>query len=130
MNRLSVSSLSKAHQLQKNSVSISEEINSICKHTQEFRKRKMEKYYKVLAECVNFIKGKSFANETECLYEFDVILLSDDTDECLEFVMRKLREHLLDVAKVNSRTIFISWKFSELHNDYLKFSANSNDNVN
>jgi hypothetical protein len=91
------------------------------------KRDKLNKYYnKIFKKCWDTIKSANKSGFTDIDYEIPKFseYIGYNCKDCISFIKAKCDEQKLDVVKINSRVINISWK------DLEKKINNVNNNVN
>lgn len=76
------------------------------------KREKLQKYYEsILKKCWETIKSANKSGFTDITYEIPKYseYIGYSCKECIEYLKKKLEEQKFDIAKLNSRTISISW---------------------
>ena len=96
---------------------------NLMKKIIEKREKKLDIYIKYYSECCDAIIEKDELNE---IYMFFTIpdtpevldcFAIHDYKKCIEYISTKLRKQYFDTYIINSKTLFVTWKFSELHKE-------------
>lgn len=98
--------------------SVKMEVDDLLRINKERRERKIKLYRKILRDCIMKIKIDDEMRKTDTFFKVDEIVYGHpeyDMDECIEYLIIELKHFLFDVFRYSSNTIFISWKFTELH---------------
>jgi len=104
-----------------NKKTIKMEVEDIIKTKKERRENKLRLYRENLKDCIRIIKTKDEMRFTDMVFDINKIEYGHpeyDCEECVDYVIIELRNFGFDVKKMkNSETsIFVSWKYLELHN--------------
>jgi hypothetical protein len=76
------------------------------------KRDKLEKhYYNIYKKCCETIKSANKSSFTDINYEIPQFSehIGYNCDECIDFLKKRLEEQKLDISRINSRTINISW---------------------
>jgi hypothetical protein len=99
------------------------------------KREKLQKYYfGIFKKCCETIKSANKSGFTEIIYEIPKFSehIGYSCKECIEYLKNKLQKQDLDVTKINSRTICISWglledKLKEKEKEVEKKNTNINN---
>jgi hypothetical protein len=99
-------------------------IQTIIKNKEKKRKELLEIYVKYYDNCLKKIEYANHLNKTDLLYSVDAFipeLIEYKSQNCIEYIIKKLKENYFDVCIVDKKTIFITWL-------YLEINTNTNTN--
>lgn len=107
--------------------SVKNEVEELLRINKERRENKIKLYRCILRNCIRKIKTDDAVRKTDTFFKVDEIMYGHpeyDRDECIEYITIELKKFLFDVFQIQRNTIFISWKYTELHK-HSQFFSNS-----
>lgn len=128
LNNLTKSNLRPAGDIDLNSICVatSNDIiqnftsGDLIKTRNEKRKKLLEEYQNIYRVCLEKIKKQDPLFITDIIFEVPDIIYSNadyKSENCLEYIEKKLNDMYIDTYRLSSNSIFITWKFIELHKE-------------
>lgn len=111
--------------------SVKKEVDDLMRINKERREHKIKLYRTALRDCIRKIKKEDEMRKTDTFFRVDEIVYGHpeyDKEECIEYVIIELKKFLFDVFQYDQSTIFVSWKFTELHKKS-QFLTNPDQNI-
>lgn len=108
---------------------IRNDVDDIINKNKERRENKLKLYREMLRKCIDSMKKNNEMRKTDIFFRVDEIVYGHpeyDIDECVEYIILELRKFSFDVLHYCRDTVFVSWKFVELHK-HSQFLTNPNN---
>jgi hypothetical protein len=93
-------------------------ISDLIKVKEEKRNRLYQICRTYYIDCINLIKIKNKMGKTDIIYKIPVLKLNEpdyNCNDCIDFINDKMERNGFHTLKVNNFTLFISWKYLEVH---------------
>jgi hypothetical protein len=102
----------------RNRTELTESINLILKKNQLRRKQLISVYTELFEKCLEKIHKAIEHSKSEIVFIVPTIVFRCDlynTEECIDFIKKKLKTMKIDYYQINDTTLFISWHYLELY---------------
>jgi hypothetical protein len=87
-------------------------VDKLIQTKKDKRKRVLDAYYKVYKSCLNKINFTDKSGLTYFIFDIPAVMLGCadfNSDECLDFVEHKIKKLHIDILKLSSLKLYVSW---------------------